>query len=82
MLSIRYPPYAGKLAKFRQTAELKPNFDRNGKEIKGLGYWLSFVLSLGGDSTKSVLSRWAVAILIAFGVKRYSDVGALPNYLR
>ena len=49
LISIRYPPYAGKLAKFRKTAELKPNFDRNGNEIKGLGYWIGFVLSLGGD---------------------------------
>ena len=49
LISIRYPPYDGKLAKFRKTAELKPKFDRNGNEIKGLGYWVGFVLSLGGD---------------------------------
>lgn len=82
LLSVRYPPYAGKLGKFRQTAELKPNFDRNGKEIKGVGYWLGFVLSLGGESTKSVLSRWVLAVLVAVGVKRYADVGELPHYLK
>ncbi|KAG0645898.1 Beta-apo-4 -carotenal oxygenase [Hyphodiscus hymeniophilus] len=82
LLAVRYPPYAGKLAKFRQTAELKPNFDRSGNEIKGLGYWVGFVLSLGGDSTKSVLSRWVLFALVAFGVKKYSDAGGLPNYLR
>ena len=82
LLSVRYPPYAGKLAKFRQTSELKPNFDRNGNEIRGLGYWLGFVLSLGGETTKSAFSRWFVAILVAVGVKRYADVGSLPNYLR
>jgi beta-apo-4'-carotenal oxygenase len=82
LLSVRYPPYTGKLAKFRQTAELKPNFDRNGKEIKGVGYWLGFVLRLGGESTKNVLGRWVLAVLVAVGVKRYGDVAALPNYLR
>jgi beta-apo-4'-carotenal oxygenase len=82
LLSVRYPPYAGKLAKFRQTAELKPNFDRSGKEVKGLGYWLSFVLTLGGDSTKGVFSRWFLAVLFAMGAKRYADSGSLPNYLR
>jgi beta-apo-4'-carotenal oxygenase len=50
LLAVRYPPYAGKLAQFRRTSELKPNFDRDGNEIKGLGYWLKFVLSLGGES--------------------------------
>jgi len=44
LLDVRYPPYsAAKLAKFRQTSEMKPNFDRQGKQIKGLKYWLGLV---------------------------------------
>lgn len=43
LLDVRYPPYDGKIQKFRQMSELKPNFDRNGKEVKGVGYWLSFL---------------------------------------
>ena len=82
LLSVRYPPYAGKLAKFRQTAELKPNFDRNGDEVKGVGYWLGFVVSLGGETTKSALSRWVLAIAVLVGVKKYSDAGSLPYYLK
>ena len=30
LLDVRYPPYAGKLAKFRKMADLKPDFDRQG----------------------------------------------------
>jgi len=82
LLAVRYPPYAGKLAKFRQTSELKPNFDRDGNEVKGLGYWLKFVLSLGGESTRSVLGRWVFAVLVAVGAKKYVDAGSLPHYLR
>ena len=82
LISVRYPPYAGKIAKYRQMNELKPDFDRNGKEIKGFWYWLGFVLTLGGASTKSVLSKFMVAILALVGVKRYVDVSSLPNYLR
>ncbi|KAG9242701.1 Aldehyde/histidinol dehydrogenase [Calycina marina] len=44
LLDIRYPPYSTtKLAKFRQSSELKPNFDRNGNQIKGIKYWLGLV---------------------------------------
>jgi beta-apo-4'-carotenal oxygenase len=82
LISVRYPPYAGKIPKYRQMSELKPDFDRSGKEIKGLWYWLGFVLTLGGASTKSVLSKFMVAVLALVGVKRYVDVTSLPNYLR
>ena len=30
LLDVRYPPYDGKLAKFRKMADLKPDFDREG----------------------------------------------------
>lgn len=82
LLAVRYPPYNGKLAKFRQTSELKPNFDRDGREIKGLKYWLAVVLHLGGESAKSVFARWAVAALLAVGAKRYAENGRLPSYLK
>lgn len=82
LLAVRYPPYAGKLAKFRQTSELKPNFDRDGREIKGLKYWFGVVFGLGGEGAKSVLARWAVAAILAIGAKKYADTGKLPSYLK
>lgn len=81
MLAIRYPPYAGKLKKFQSQNGLKPNFDRSGNEIKGIGYWLGVVLSLGGDSPKSALKRWAAAVILAVLAKKAGDRGGLPSYL-
>lgn len=82
LLAVRYPPYAGKLPKFRQTSELKPNFDRSGNEVKGLSYWLGVILTLGGDGPKSALKRWAVAAILALGAKKAADSGKLPSYLK
>ncbi|TVY23746.1 Beta-apo-4'-carotenal oxygenase [Lachnellula hyalina] len=78
MLDIRYPPYAGKLEKFRKMNGKKANFDRNGKEIKGLGYWLR------GPSFKAGLVRWVLVAAVAFGANRYATAGAgrLPSWLR
>ncbi|KAF8864936.1 aldehyde dehydrogenase [Acephala macrosclerotiorum] len=81
LLDVRYPPYDGKLKKFRQMSEMKPNFDREGREIKGVGYWLGLVFSLGGESLKGALFRWAVVALIAVGAKRWQG-NNLPSYLR
>ncbi|PBP18596.1 fatty aldehyde dehydrogenase [Diplocarpon rosae] len=82
LIDIRYPPYDGKLKKFRQMSGMKPNFDREGREVRGLGYWASFVLSLGGSSTKSALLRWAVVALIAMGTKRFQSDNGLPSWIR
>jgi beta-apo-4'-carotenal oxygenase len=83
MLDIRYPPYAGKIEKFRKMSELKPNFDRNGNEIKGLGYWLAFLGVLGGPSFKAGLVRWALVAVVAFGANKYLAAGRrLPPWLR
>jgi beta-apo-4'-carotenal oxygenase len=82
LLDVRYPPYAGKLAKFRQSSELKPNFDRNGNEIRGVKYWLGVILGMGGDGASSVFKRWAVAVILAVGAKRYADGGKFPSYLK
>lgn len=82
LLDIRYPPYAGKLPWFRFTTERKPNFNRQGKQIKGAKYWLGMLLSLGGEGSKSVLVRWAVLATIAAGTRRGLDRNSLPSYLR
>jgi beta-apo-4'-carotenal oxygenase len=82
LLDVRYPPYAGKLAKFRATSELKPNFDRQGREIRGVKYWVGLVFGMGGGSFKSALMRWAVVALLAAGAKKYVETGRLPPYLK
>jgi beta-apo-4'-carotenal oxygenase len=83
LISVRYPPYAGKLAQIRRLTEQKPNFDRQGKEIKGFGYWLSFVFGLGANSLKGAIARWVVVALVAVGLKKaQGGSSSLPPWLR
>ncbi|KAL9603970.1 MAG: hypothetical protein Q9179_001998 [Wetmoreana sp. 5 TL-2023] len=70
LLDVRYPPYEGKLAKYKKMSELKPDFDRDGKVKFNL---LSYVLSLGAGSTTGGIVRYAVVLLAAFGIKQYLD---------
>ncbi|KAJ5138493.1 uncharacterized protein N7515_003341 [Penicillium bovifimosum] len=58
ILSIRYPPYAGKLSKFQAASTLHPDFDRNGKKLT-LG-WLRALFTLGGGTAKAGAGRAAV----------------------
>ena len=60
LIAIRYPPYDGKLAKFRLMNELKPNFDRDGNVKSSL---VISILSLGTGSTLGGLTRYAVVLL-------------------
>ncbi len=58
ILAIRYPPYAGKLSKFKAASVQAPDFDRSGRKIRfGL---LRFILTLGGGSAKAGAGRAAV----------------------
>ncbi|KAB8300936.1 hypothetical protein EYC80_002861 [Monilinia laxa] len=86
MLNIRYPPYTdAKLAQYLRTGALKPNFDRKGNEVRGLGYWLGLVISLGGEGVKGVLVRWTALAFFAYGAKRFWDAkfaSGLPSYLK
>ncbi|KAI9780684.1 MAG: hypothetical protein M1839_006625 [Geoglossum umbratile] len=60
LLAIRYPPYAGKLARYRKMSAKKPNFDREGK-VRGDA--LAWVYTLGGGERKIVAVRWVVILL-------------------
>ncbi|KAL9030883.1 MAG: hypothetical protein Q9196_001026 [Gyalolechia fulgens] len=70
LLDVRYPPYEGKLAKFKKTSELKPNFDREGKVKFNL---VSYILSLGAGSKTGALVRYAMVILI-LGIPKSTDI--------
>ncbi|CAG8978165.1 hypothetical protein HYALB_00012027 [Hymenoscyphus albidus] len=80
MLAVRYPPYTeAKTKQFKQMSSKKPNFDRDGNEIKGLFYWLSLSGALGSESPSAALTKWALVVLFAIGAKRYVDTGVLPS---
>lgn len=59
LLAVRYPPYAGtdKLKQFSKMGQLKPDFDREGKEKLGL---LWYLITLGAGSVSGGAIRAAV----------------------
>ncbi|EAU36505.1 conserved hypothetical protein [Aspergillus terreus NIH2624] len=63
-LSIRYPPYDGKINPFKAATTLAPDFDRNGKKVT-LG-WLRYILTLGGGSAKAGAGRATVVAAVAY----------------
>ncbi|KAI1006101.1 Beta-apo-4'-carotenal oxygenase [Podosphaera aphanis] len=71
ILTLRYPPYDGKLQNLRRIGLLKPNFDRNCKEIKGFRYWTGLFLRLGGKSSRSIFSKWVFVLLIALVARKW-----------
>jgi len=46
-LDVRYPPYTGKVKRYRFSSEKVPNFDRDCNEIRGVKYWVGLLLGLG-----------------------------------
>ncbi|CAM1500905.1 Fc.00g100670.m01.CDS01 [Cosmosporella sp. VM-42] len=65
MLKVRYMPYSLKELDQLHMLDAKPNFDRNGKQIKGLKYFLGLILGLGSKSSKGAVLRWAVLVAAA-----------------
>lgn len=63
-LSIRYPPYAGKLDGLMKSSPLKPDFDREGrKNPTGVLGWVIWFLTLGGGANKSGAARSAALVI-------------------
>lgn len=63
LLSIRYPPYAGKISKYRSMTALKPDFDRQGRQKLLPLKWLATVVKLGADNGSNILTRYFVVLL-------------------
>ncbi|EOO00352.1 putative fatty aldehyde dehydrogenase protein [Phaeoacremonium minimum UCRPA7] len=54
LIRIRYMPYKwSEMKRMSIMRDERPNFDRNGRVIKGLSYWIRFVLGLGGKEPKA-----------------------------
>ncbi|KAL4788182.1 Aldehyde/histidinol dehydrogenase [Aspergillus varians] len=64
LMAIRYPPYAGKLAKFKSASVAAPDFDRSGHKVR-LG-WLRFIFTLGGGSAKAAVGRASIVAAVAY----------------
>jgi beta-apo-4'-carotenal oxygenase len=69
LLRVRYMPYAASdLKRFQRMSTKKANFDRNGNVTRGIAYWISFILGLGGKSATGALTRWGVVFAVAVSV--------------
>lgn len=67
LLSVRYPPYAGKLASLKRMNDFKPNFDREGKLVT-LGFVARF-LALGGKNLGQGIERWIALAVVVLGLR-------------
>jgi beta-apo-4'-carotenal oxygenase len=77
LLRARYVPYdTAAVARLEWMNSMKPNFDRNGNEIKGLRYWSWVILGLGGPSAKGALLRWLVALAASYAVLQLGGIPA------
>ncbi|KAI0015654.1 aldehyde dehydrogenase [Xylariomycetidae sp. FL0641] len=67
-LRARYLPHSPKdfATLMWMTGGGKPNFDRDGREIRGLQYWAGLVGGLGGQSAKGALFRWLCVLASAW----------------
>ncbi|KAI9900353.1 hypothetical protein N3K66_004615 [Trichothecium roseum] len=79
VLRVRYMPFnKSDLSQYLKLSSKKPNFDRAGNVKRGLGYWLGFVLGLGGKSAKGAVARWgflSVLVAISIELKRRNVIG-------
>lgn len=59
LIRIRYMPYKwSEMKRMSIMRDERPNFDRNGRIVRGLGYWIRLVLGLGGKEPKGAFLRW------------------------
>ncbi|TGJ79078.1 hypothetical protein E0Z10_g9686 [Xylaria hypoxylon] len=67
LLRVRYAPYSqAQLKQYLWINSSKPDFDRNGKQIAGLGYWAWIVFGLGGPTAKGALIRWFTVLTAGY----------------
>ncbi|ROT35643.1 aldehyde dehydrogenase 3H1 [Sodiomyces alkalinus F11] len=80
LLRVRYMPYSPKeLARLRSMSALRCDFDRAGRPIRGLRYWLVLVLGLGSPTFKGALFRWAVALAGVFVARQRGLLDFIGN---
>lgn len=60
LLNVRYPPFNGKVEKFRKMTLQKPNFDREGKISFSL---VTYIMTLGAGNIRRGLIRYALVLL-------------------
>ncbi|EFW99257.1 fatty aldehyde dehydrogenase [Grosmannia clavigera kw1407] len=79
-LRVRYMPYDSRHTRLMNLLAPKPKFDRTGRSVRGLGYWVKLLLGLGGTGAKGAFVRWCgcLAVLLAYSGR---DVKALTTLI-
>ncbi|RYO91173.1 hypothetical protein DL762_002340 [Monosporascus cannonballus] len=68
LLRVRYPPYSLPNLRFYEWMNgFRPDFDRDGRPVRDLRFWVGLVLGLGGVGTKAVLLRWVLLLVAGCG---------------
>ncbi|KAH7376215.1 aldehyde dehydrogenase 3H1 [Plectosphaerella cucumerina] len=71
LLRVRYMPYSStELGRLRAMNATTPDFDREGRQVRGLAYWFPFVAGFGAKSVKSLLFRWVLLFLTYAALKK------------
>lgn len=82
-LRVRYMPYDWREMRILTLTAPNPNFNRDGQVVRGLGYWLRLLLSLGSRNGRGVFLRWlgCAAILMAV-LGKHQNQGLLTQLWR
>lgn len=84
LLRVRYMPYDWAALRQLQFISPRPGFDRNARDVRGVAYWLGFVVRLGGKSAGSAVMRWVVVAAAVAAARREPEVirGYLPPFFK
>ncbi|KAI0206729.1 Aldehyde/histidinol dehydrogenase [Astrocystis sublimbata] len=67
LLRVRYLPHSpSELRQFVWMNSRKPDFDREGRVLKGPSYWLWLIFGLGGSTAKGALFRWFTVLVAGY----------------
>ncbi|KAM5433858.1 Hexadecenal dehydrogenase [Microsporum ferrugineum] len=75
LLTIRYPPYTGKLNKYKAASLKSPNFNRAGERTYGLFEWLTWFITLGKGANMSGAARATATVMVAIAIWQYTKRG-------
>ena len=69
LLSVRYMPYdMTEMQRIKRFIDSRPNFDRNGKQLKGWRHWSSFMFGLGAKNSTAALMRWVLVLFLSYTI--------------
>ncbi|KAI0152883.1 aldehyde dehydrogenase [Xylariaceae sp. FL1272] len=82
LIRARYLPHSPSDYKsFVWLNSSKPDFDRDGKQITGLGYWIWMIFGLGDPSAKGALMRWGFVLSSGYALLQARESSLFSRFL-